>query len=263
MTDDIQVRLAIPVDASPIVEIIRQGFSPALLDCMIYGCAGISTYVEQQITLTLADTFFAVAVSGRDILGCIELRLFPDTLFLNYIAVRPEVRGLGIGSRLLKYALEIVSRPVHRTMQLDVFEENRAALAWYERLGFDVIERRNWWEIQLAAPDDVPEIGYISGYPQAEICQREFGFSQFRFVTSGGEYTIGRIGNRWFRITQPSAVEDRAVLSMLSHLAPNRHVLAIVPGTLPQSISHQKQLTQTCRMAVSLKGLIEKLGGGK
>src|SRR4051794_40566091 len=124
MDTTIQIYPANINDASVIVEIFRQSFSPSLLNCMIYGCAGITKYVVRQIAAPrdIVDTFFGIAKLNQSILGCIELRLSTDTIFLNYIAVRPEARGKGIGTQLLRRSIEMVAQSFHRVMQLDVFE---------------------------------------------------------------------------------------------------------------------------------------------
>lgn len=57
------------------------------------------------------------------------------TLFGMYVS--GEFRGLGLGSKLVNYALDYAkSRPDTRLIQLTVSEGNRSAQALYERCGF-------------------------------------------------------------------------------------------------------------------------------
>jgi ribosomal protein S18 acetylase RimI-like enzyme len=61
-----------------------------------------------------------------------------DELYVDGIAVSPEVRGLGIGTRLLDEAAGIARRHGKRYVRLDVIDRNPRAKALYERLGYRV-----------------------------------------------------------------------------------------------------------------------------
>lgn len=59
-----------------------------------------------------------------------------DNRFVEMLFVRPDCRGLGIGSRLLKTAIE-----GYGATRVDVNEQNTQALQFYERRGFEVVGR--------------------------------------------------------------------------------------------------------------------------
>lgn len=227
-----EIRRARVEDAGGIVAAVRSGIDPDLLGTMIYGCDGIDRFVEDQIGICEcgADTAYTVAAAGDTIAGCVELRLMPGELFLNYISILPGYRSSGLGRRLLAEAILAANREEARAMSLDVLDHNRRARAWYERLGFEYRQSLVWWDVDLCGREGAPE-ALVCGYPQALAGQERFGFGQFRLVTPRGEYAVGLLGRDWFRLTQPEALADSSVASALSGLGRRRRVLAVVPDT--------------------------------
>ncbi len=61
-----------------------------------------------------------------------------DELYVDGVAVAPEARGLGIGTKLLDEALAIARESSMRWLRLDVIDTNPRAQALYERLGYKV-----------------------------------------------------------------------------------------------------------------------------
>ncbi len=61
-----------------------------------------------------------------------------DELYVDGVAVAPEARGLGVGTKLLDEALVIARESGMRWLRLDVIDTNPRAQALYERLGYKV-----------------------------------------------------------------------------------------------------------------------------
>jgi len=61
-----------------------------------------------------------------------------DEIYVDGIAVAPQARGLGVGSRLLDEITSIARASGKRFVRLDVIDRNPRAQALYERLGFTV-----------------------------------------------------------------------------------------------------------------------------
>ena len=263
---------ALPEHAAGIVAAIQSGFAPDILGATIYGCSGITNYVRHQTVLpaALADTRYVVALDASApapatscsqlVAGCVELRLFPNALCLNYISILPECRASGLGRKLLYAAIDAARCDAHERLILDVFTHNTTANRWYERLGFEDQYFSEWWEIELGCHAILP--GRVSGFAQACVCQREFGFSQFCVTTHDDSYSIGRIGERWFRVTQTDALHDLALLATLAILDPNRRILAILrEGSLPDAAKPMaKPLVRLARKTIDLQALIANLG---
>jgi hypothetical protein len=112
---------------------------------------------------------------------------------------------------------------------LDVFHDNVRALKWYSRLGFATIAAAEF--LELAAPGRTGEEPvYVTGLPQADLCQERFGFSRFALITRQGTFNAGRIGDTWFRLTDLEAVRSAAVFAALERLDPQRRVFAVLPA---------------------------------
>jgi ribosomal-protein-alanine N-acetyltransferase len=69
-----------------------------------------------------------------------------DEIHINNVAMRPQFRGLGIGSTLLRHVLAEARRLGARRATLEVRASNEGARRLYERLGFHVAAtRRNYY----------------------------------------------------------------------------------------------------------------------
>jgi ribosomal protein S18 acetylase RimI-like enzyme len=68
--------------------------------------------------------------------------LAPDTWHVNVLAIRPQFRGAGLGTRLLAYAEEIAGERGNRGLSLIVSDVNRGARRLYERCGYKEVASR-------------------------------------------------------------------------------------------------------------------------
>lgn len=66
----------------------------------------------------------------------------PGSFYLNTMAVIPEYRGHGVGTKLLSFARSHAQESGLRELSLLVFEQNTRAAALYNRFGFKVVKRR-------------------------------------------------------------------------------------------------------------------------
>lgn len=261
ISGELQIRSVRVQDARAIVELIRRSSAAAILNMTIYGCSGIERFVAELITegADITDTFHLVAGRGDIISSCLEMRFAPDTLHLNHIFTAEGSRRGGQGLRVLAAAIQAVRRPQHTRMTLDVFADNHLARSWYERLGFTVQHVNGWWSMPLR---DVPgnSTGRVCGWPQSRVCQAAYCFSQVTVFTRDGSYTIGLLGDTWFRVTDSGILDDPEALATLRRIDPNRRLLALLRedtlkgALLPKDATrHQTSL----RMAVDL----DTLGG--
>lgn len=259
MSEHIAFRTAVAADAPQIVALIREAFPSRLIAAMIYGCHGVAAFVAEQIAVQDlgGETFYVVAADDHGLVGCAEGRRLPRRLFLSYIAVSPAIRGQGIGRRLLLALIE-AARIDAEEIALDVFDFNTGARRWYERLGFDQRERGSWCEASLDGGRPGPV--RLIGYAQAEACHRLYGFSQFTLCTPEGQYDIGRLEARWYRLGDPAAVETPGVLAALRRLAPERRLLLVGNASkAASSLSDAHEFARSHRMAAPLANLRKHL----
>ena len=76
------------------------------------------------------------------LLAYITLYHIADELEIINIAVHPDIRGQGLGGRLLDYALREEVKLGILSMFLEVRTSNTPAIALYERAGFRLAGRR-------------------------------------------------------------------------------------------------------------------------
>ncbi|MBV9270546.1 MAG: GNAT family N-acetyltransferase [Candidatus Eremiobacteraeota bacterium] len=100
-----------------------------------------------EIVFSQSHVFLVAESAGERAGFLLMLDTLPDEVtrmpqgFIAYMAVEPELRGCGVGKRLLETAEEEARRRGLPYVALMVTEENRAARAMYERAGY-VTERR-------------------------------------------------------------------------------------------------------------------------
>ncbi len=81
---------------------------------------------------------FSLAVLGWPVFAALE-RHQQGEWYLQAVAVRPQARGLGLGSALFQEALTRAVAADCDTLTLDVDVANEGAIALYERLGLQVV----------------------------------------------------------------------------------------------------------------------------
>lgn len=258
----LKVRQACPGDASRIVSLIARSFSPAIKDATIYGCSGISKYVQANMAgaKQSSDSKYFVAELDGEMAGCAEFRVLPRTIFLNYICVLRKLRGGGIGEEMLRQSVPLVKGPETEDFKLDVFFDNAPALSWYHKLGFESAATTDWWSIPLPKKKQFRPNAVISGLPQAQVCHRQFGFSHFTMDTPAGSYRVGKLGEKWFRISQPQFINDHNAMQYLCHQKSGQKLLCLFsPDSgvkLPKGTVH---IARSIRMEVSSKNIIKRL----
>jgi GNAT superfamily N-acetyltransferase len=96
----------------------------------------------------LADADGAIALSKRG----------SRVWFVDVLYVRPDARGRGIGTELIRAAVEHVGPDA--VLELEVLESNGGARRLYERLGFRTVERTLALEVR-ARPEGGPTYGAV------------------------------------------------------------------------------------------------------
>lgn len=92
--------------------------------------------------MMVARVASSTSETARPIVGFIVARELADEIHINNVAVRPEIRGRGIGRMLMKAALAWGRERHARQAVLEVRAGNDAASQLYRGCGFEVIGRR-------------------------------------------------------------------------------------------------------------------------
>lgn len=256
--DGVSVRPAQAADAAYIARLFYESFRPEIAQFLIYGCKGAPEYIRMQLACAHSESAYFVAQSNSALIGAAELRRQPEGLLLNYIAVSADHRHQRVGPALLSCSIRMLGF-YSGSIQLDVLDDNLPALGWYERIGFSRTGSSEFLEITCAnALAD--SAAYVSGLPQAEICQERFGFSAFNLVTASGTFAIGRMGDDWFRLNDAAAVGRPEVHAILTELDPKRRVFAILSRSAHPRCT--TVLAKTHRMQTEIGSLLSILRPG-
>lgn len=84
---------------------------------------------------------FLVAERGGKIIGYIIGNLKKNLLELVSLAVRPEWRQKGIGTKLTKFLVSVFMKKGADKFLLNVRTKNRAAVSFYRNLGFETLRK--------------------------------------------------------------------------------------------------------------------------
>jgi putative acetyltransferase len=77
------------------------------------------------------------ALQGNEAVGCVGLKpLRPGVLELTKMAVREDLRGVGVGGLLMQAAINDARRLGAQELVLDTHSSLKNAIALYERFGF-------------------------------------------------------------------------------------------------------------------------------
>jgi ribosomal protein S18 acetylase RimI-like enzyme len=85
------------------------------------------------------------AADGENIVGVVAVIYHyrrPQLGLIETLAVLPEFRRLGIGKKLVQYAMSKLFQNGMEAMLITTWETNVAALTMYEELGFKMILRK-------------------------------------------------------------------------------------------------------------------------
>lgn len=92
------------------------------------------------------DKFFGgrdviyVAVSDGETVGYVSAELYPDFVYIDDISVTKRFRGMGIGTKLIRYAELYAADSGIPMASLHVERSNTAARCLYQRLGYAVAD---------------------------------------------------------------------------------------------------------------------------
>lgn len=259
-----RVRRARPDDIEGIVAIVRAGLSPGILPFTIYGAAGITAFLRHELDRpdSRIGDCFVLEGDGR-VLGFAEFRQRTNTVFLNNIYVSAPFSGKGGGTLLLGTALQHLCTVDKIQVELDAFDDNRRALAWYRRLGFEVTSRTVWSQ-------SLHPIGTESTLPcrvEADLADADrmhaiYGFSEFVLSTTKQERVVGRIGSDLFRVTGDSILRDSHALEQLRMIDGNRRILCIESGRTSDRVGDlvpTRVLTSSTRMRAAIHTVLGSL----
>ncbi len=133
----------------------KQGWTTEadLLDGTRIDEAALSELIEKK------DSTVLLYKEAGEIFGCVELRLYPDKLYLGMLSVRPNTQGKGIGKKLLAEAEVYANQKGVTKIEMTVISIRTELIEWYKRHGYQLTGERK--------PFVVPDVRW--GVPKQQL----------------------------------------------------------------------------------------------
>lgn len=103
------------------------------------------TRIDEAAMLDLIrdkNTTILKYVENNEILGCVELRIENESLYLGMLTVNPDLQAKGIGKILMNAGEDFGRRNNCKKVKMTVVSVRDKLIAWYERHGYSLTGER-------------------------------------------------------------------------------------------------------------------------
>lgn len=126
MTDVVVERLASPADLDAVLAIEAASFNnPTTRE-----------WYERELKRPEVCFIYVLRTTDQPVAGFCAFWRVAEQIHINNLAIRPELRGQGLGSRLLQAVIAEATRLGASRATLEVRRSNLPAIRLYERAGF-------------------------------------------------------------------------------------------------------------------------------
>ncbi len=261
MTVPIDIRPATPDDAEAIAALMRLSVSETVRRITILGSPHLARFVTDDIAAGQGDEYVVSAVGTR-VVGVSAWRRTDQGLQLNHLYLAPDVRGQGLGPKLVLEGLRRHRTKTDLRFSLDVFFDNPRAQAWYRSWGMRREQHLKWMQLPLPPLKPLENVRCtITGLSEANARHRRYGFSQLTLSTPTASYRIGRLGDGLFRTTTFSILQDQAALQGLARIDSERHLLCVGPArdATASRLESAAVVAESERLVASCAAIIDHL----
>lgn len=148
-----KLSIALP-DTAQRMAILEKGLEPDYAFVALQGgdIVGIAGFKTAQGSFTGGISFELLsevlgpiaAIRAMLLLMLLDRQFVADQLLMDGIAVAPQMRGSGIGTRLLNRLIEYAEAEGYHSLRLDVIDSNPAAQRLYTRVGFVAVKTHHF-----------------------------------------------------------------------------------------------------------------------
>ncbi len=234
-----------PAECRQVAELHRQVFPPEHTALTVFASPCVDQYLASLIAYPHYQVEHHLVGAWHDsrLVAYAHFRAVAQAWHLNNIAVSADHQGQAIGRVLWEQFVSAGRQRGYKAMSLDVVAGNDRAAAWYQRRGLSVVRTTWWYESELAPGPVPPGAIQLLDWEAAQAWQSAYGFSSFRLVGQDAVWTIGRLGEHYFRCAQPCSAEVQAVLAELD---PARRLL--VAAEQPMADATRREVGVSQRM---------------
>jgi ribosomal protein S18 acetylase RimI-like enzyme len=231
---EIVLREAIVTDAEAIFSLKRSVFGDTYLLYTIYQTRQSLEFLRSLITVQE----FVVAERGPKIVGYYNALPRNDYLFLNYIAVAPQIASQGVGTMLVLNCAAKAGQIGCIGIELDVFASNRSAIRWYERIGFEAVDDSYLYRVSLRkiAQSTIVPATASDELECALAEEQRQGFSKLTCKYMEQELVVGLIAGGTCKLLQPcGTLTDDESAGAIAALFPHRSYLILSSHRPPRA----------------------------
>ncbi|HEY1025857.1 MAG TPA: GNAT family N-acetyltransferase [Sphingobacteriaceae bacterium] len=146
-------------------ELLKKHYDTEISSYAIYKDPNYLYFFKTLISNVLDHIFYCVDSDTQAFLGFAHFKEKNNSLYLNNIIVDSEYQSSHVGSFLLFNSLkQLTSDNDYSYFELDVFEKNTRAFNWYIRLGMDIVDYSNWYNITSYFRSDNKGFASPGGY---------------------------------------------------------------------------------------------------
>lgn len=144
-----EIRIAAQADIDILVEIIRNAFTDVAerFGLTVQNSPTHPSNCRPEWLLREMNrgvTFYILDYDGQPA-GCVALEQINDEVcYLERLAVLPELHRQGFGEALVKHGLSKARLLNAHRVQIGIIAEHGELRNWYEKLGFEEVERRRF-----------------------------------------------------------------------------------------------------------------------
>jgi ribosomal protein S18 acetylase RimI-like enzyme len=201
----------------------RSSFDEPLRSVLVTTQPGISAFWKTVLEMprSFPGRHFVVAELEGRIVGMAEFRKSDGVAHLSHICVIQSAQGRGIATRLITWFADGLESPT--TFELNVFDENAAAIGLYRSLGFSAESSVDWFLTPLPEADGAaPAALVVHNAHEQAAWFAAFGFCEVTGARAdGAPFHVGRVGENVLRLFDPGDLEDESLLRALQALFPS------------------------------------------
>jgi hypothetical protein len=145
-------------------QLLKKHYDAEVSAYSIYKDPNYLYFFKSLINNVVDRIFYCVDAETGNFLGFAHYKIKGNILLLNNIIIDGEYQGAKVGSFLLKNSLKQLAEEKNdfSYFELEVFEKNVRAFNWYIRMGMDVVNYNNWYNITSYFRNDLA--GSPGGY---------------------------------------------------------------------------------------------------
>ena len=235
------IQRACPDNIPEVYALMVEAFGDQYFPYTIYQSPKSVRYLNKLISFNSDSNPYRLMVlrKGGSVQGYYQAFISTEKFFLNYIAVRRALSGKGLGSALLSHFERTGKILGCEQYGLDVFEQNRHALEWYSRKGYDKESESILSRIALGIVNKPGPVlnCRVEAWETAINEEMGRGFSQLECSCGYGSVVLGLINQSVCKLLKYEGVSfEDALLSINDYFrGRKRDSLIVSSSRLPAS----------------------------